>query len=83
MEVLKGAANSLPKVAALQLELSLTPLYDGAPLFENIVAHVRSEGFAPYWFLPGLRNRASHQQLQMDGLFVREEFIQKFGCTSK
>ena len=79
MEVLKGASSSLSKVTALQIELSLTPLYDGAPLFENVVAHVRGQGFLPHWFLPGLRNQASHQQLQMDGLFVREEFIQKFG----
>ena len=77
MEVLKGASNSLSKIAALQIELSLTPLYDGAPLFENVVAHVRTAGFVPYWFLPGFWNPASHQQLQMDGLFVREEFVQR------
>lgn len=83
MEVLKGASGSLSKIAALQLELSLTPLYEGAPLFENVVAHVRAEGFVPYWFMPGFWNSTSHQQLQMDGLFVREEFIQKFAPTSK
>lgn len=75
LEVLLGAAKSLPKVAALQLEISLTPLYDGAPLVEDIVSHVRAAGFVPFWFLPGFWNPRTHQQLQVDGLFVRSDLL--------
>ena len=75
LEVLLGAAESLNKIAALQLEISLSPLYDGAPLLEDIVSHVRAAGFVPFWFLPGFWNPASHQQLQVDGLFVRKELV--------
>ena len=75
LEVLLGAAQSLPKIAALQLEISLQPLYEGSPLLEDIVSHVRSAGFVPFWFLPGFWNVKNHQQLQLDGLFVRSDLL--------
>ena len=71
LEVLKGADECLGQICALQLELSLSPLYAGAPLFEEVIAFARSQGFAPYWFFPGFWNVKTHQQLQMDGLFLR------------
>lgn len=74
-EVLAGAANSLNHIAALQLELSLLPLYEGAPLLEDIVAHVRDAGFVPYWFTHGFRNCQTTQLLQMDGFFTRPEYL--------
>ena len=77
LEVLLGAAQSLPKVSALQLEISLLPLYENAPLLEDIVSHVRKAGFEPFWFLPGFWNHVSHQQLQLDGLFVRSDILNK------
>lgn len=72
MEVLLGAARSLANVSALQLELSLSPLYKEAPLFEEVIAHVRSLGFVPYWFTQGFWNFKTHQLLQMDGFFIRQ-----------
>ena len=75
LEVLLGATESLQKIAALQLEISLLPLYEGAPLIEDIVSHVRAAGFVPFWFLPGFWNPKTHQQLQLDGLFVRSDLI--------
>ena len=71
-EVLAGATESLKHVAALQLELSLSPLYEGAPLLEDLIAQARRHGFAPYWFLHGFRNPETLQLLQIDGLFVRQ-----------
>ena len=71
-EVLAGAAESLKHITALQLELSLSPLYDGAPLLEDLIAQARQHGFTPYWFLHGFRDPKTLQLLQIDGLFVRQ-----------
>ena len=71
VEVLKGATESLKHVSALQLELSLSPLYAGAPLMEDVMFLVREQGFVPYWFLHGFKNPQTLQLMQMDGLFIR------------
>jgi len=83
LEVLKGATQSLKHIAALQLEISLSPLYDGAPLVEDVVGHARQAGFVPYWFLPGFWNTKTHQQLQIEGLFVREDFAKTLGLDNQ
>ena len=83
LNVLKGTAKSLANVAALQLEISLSPLYDGAPLIEDIVAYTRQAGFVPYWFFPGFWNSKTHQQLQVEGLFVREQFLKTLSVDDK
>jgi len=38
MEVLKGATGLLGRTVALQLELSLAPLYDGAPTIAEVIS---------------------------------------------
>lgn len=75
LDVLNGAQESLPRVAALELEMSLIPLYEGAPLAEQLVGMLRAAGFVPYWLTQGFRNPRTQQLLQVDGVFVRPELL--------
>jgi FkbM family methyltransferase len=72
MEVLKGATGLLSRTLALQLELSLIPLYAGAPTFVEMVSFVESAGFELYSIVPGFRDKRSGRLLQVDGFFVRQ-----------
>jgi FkbM family methyltransferase len=73
MEVLKGATGLLQRVVAIQLELSLTPLYEGAPTFVEMIDFMASAGFDLFSIVPGLRDQRSGRLLQVDGFFVRSE----------
>jgi hypothetical protein len=71
MEVLKGSTKLLPRITALQLELSLSPLYDGAPTFTEMVSFVESEGYEMFGIVPGFKDPRIGRLLQLDGFFVR------------
>jgi len=71
LEVLRGARESLPKLAGVQAELSLVPLYEGAPTFHQVIDLLESEGFRLAGLEPGFCDRESGELLQADGLFVR------------
>lgn len=71
MEVLAGAEASLPRVCGIQSELSLVPLYAGAPCLEDVIRHLRAKGFHPVWFLNGFKDTKTNELLQVDGIFMR------------
>jgi len=71
MEVLKGATAVLSRIAIMQLELSLIPLYQGSPNLVELMAYVERLGFEPFSLVPGFRNATTGRILQMDGFFVR------------
>jgi FkbM family methyltransferase len=71
--VLEGAAATLARTRAVQLELSLTPLYDGQLMAEDIIARLRAAGFAPWTLWPGFADSATGRLLQIDAIFVRED----------
>jgi FkbM family methyltransferase len=73
LEVLKGATGLWPRTVALQLELSLVPLYDHAPTFLEMIAFMTSMGFDLFGFAPGFRDNQSGRMLQVDGFFVRAD----------
>jgi FkbM family methyltransferase len=70
-QVLEGAEALLHRTAAIQLELSLVPLYAGAPTLVEMISFAESKGFELFSMVPGFRDRASGRLLQMDGFFVR------------
>src|SRR5437879_5616125 len=72
-EVLLGSGELLSRVSAMQLELSLSQLYEGAPLFDELIGFVRSLGYDLYNLIPGFRNPESGQLLQVDGFFMRTD----------
>lgn len=71
MPVLQGAAGLLPRVAGLQLEMSLVPLYDGQLLFRELFDWVTGQGFDLHGVIPGFGDLATGRMLQMDGIFFR------------
>lgn len=73
LEVLKGATGLWSRTSALQLELSLVPLYDQAPTLAGMITYMASMGFDLFGMVPGFRDRRSGRTLQMDGFFVRAE----------
>jgi len=73
LEVLRGASKTLEEVAAVECELSLVPLYEGQALIEDVVGHLRAAGFRPVCFPRGFTDPTSHEVIQVDGLFLRDE----------
>jgi FkbM family methyltransferase len=71
LEVLRGATGLWPRTVALQLELSLTPLYEQAPTFVEMVGFVASMGFELFGIVPVFRDEHSGRLLQVDGFFAR------------
>jgi FkbM family methyltransferase len=70
-EVLAGGALVVAGAAALQLELSLTPLYQGAPSLRRSLDLCEALGFHLHGLIPGFYDEKSGRLLQMDGLFLR------------
>jgi Methyltransferase FkbM domain len=70
-EVLAGAERLLERLAGIQLELSLVPLYEGERAFRAMLDDLAALGFEPYLFLPGYFERKIARQLQVDGVFMR------------
>jgi FkbM family methyltransferase len=70
-QVLAGAGRLLERVAGIQLELSLVPLYEGERAFRAMLDDLAVLGFEPYLFLPGYFERKLARQLQVDGVFMR------------
>jgi FkbM family methyltransferase len=69
--VLAGAAGLLERLAGIQLEMSLVPLYEGERAFRAMLDELAVLGFEPYLFLPGYFERKLARQLQVDGVFMR------------
>jgi hypothetical protein len=72
-EVLAGATGVLNRICALQLELSVTPLYRGAPDLRRMLELCESLGFRLHGLIPGFYDPKTGQLLQMDGLFLRSD----------
>lgn len=51
LDVLTGAARLLPTALAVELEVEFLPMYEGAPLFGEVDAHMRAAGFQLHTFL--------------------------------
>lgn len=45
LQVIAGAAGALPSIAALQIEMSFTPIYAGAPAAPEVLARMKASGF--------------------------------------
>ncbi|MGH8687196.1 MAG: FkbM family methyltransferase [Burkholderiales bacterium] len=69
--VLAGAAGILPRIAGLQLELSLVPLYEGQKLIAEMLEQVRGLGFELWGAWPVLVEPDTGRLLQVDAVFFR------------
>ena len=70
LEVLRGAEGLLPRISAMQLELSLIPLYEGAPVMTDVLRYLESHGYELFQLVPGLRDERNGRLLQAEGFFL-------------
>ena len=70
-QVLDGAARTLPRLAGIQLELSLVPLYAGETTWLAMIERLSAHGFEPRLLIPGYFDRHLVRLLQVDGVFFR------------
>ena len=69
--VLAGATQVLAHSVALQLEMSLIPLYLGETLMPQMHADLAAQGFALWDLEPSFRDPATGRLLQVDGIFTK------------
>lgn len=69
--VLAGAEACLHLTLAVQIELSMIPLYKDQMLFDETRARLDALGFELYALYPVYSDERTGRTLQMDGLFVR------------
>jgi FkbM family methyltransferase len=72
-QVLAGAVQTLSRALALQLEMSLVPLYEGEILFQQMCSEMYRLGFDLWDLEPSFRDPATGRLLQVDGIFTRTE----------
>lgn len=72
-KVLAGASGIIDRIAAIQTELSLVPLYAGQPLFDEMRTRIESMGFELFAIFPGYVHEVTGRTLQVDGFFVRRD----------
>ncbi|MGQ0546347.1 MAG: FkbM family methyltransferase [Betaproteobacteria bacterium] len=72
LEVLRGAARSLERVAALQSEIAFRPIYAGMPTWRESFERIEALGFAVSGIFPVTRE-PSLRLIEADCVFVRAE----------
>ncbi len=72
MEALRGALKSLPSIKLIQAELSFTQLYEGGPLFDEVIGFLKEHAYEVFAIVPGFRDDRSGRMLQADGIFVKK-----------
>jgi FkbM family methyltransferase len=72
MEVLKGATQLLKTVKGVQLEMSFTPMYEGAPTFESLYKFMVERGFVLWGMDTAFRDPKTRRLYQVDATFFRE-----------
>jgi FkbM family methyltransferase len=70
-EILEGAAGVLDRLAGVQVEMSLRPMYEGEATYLTLCRWLEERGFEPFWFTGGNFSKRLGRQLQMDGIFFR------------
>jgi FkbM family methyltransferase len=70
--VLEGASGVIERLIGIQLEISLTPLYEGSPTLLQLLEMMQQRGFTPQALLPTFTDTQTGRMLQVDGLFFRE-----------
>jgi FkbM family methyltransferase len=70
-QVLTGATQTIDHTLALQLEMSLLPLYEGQTLMPQMIAELATKGFELWDLEPNFRDPTTGRLLEMDGVFTR------------
>jgi FkbM family methyltransferase len=75
LNVLKGAANCLNYIHTIQLEMSLRPLYDGQPLYNDLLGFLHFNEYRLIDVEPGFTDLKTGTLFQFDGIFRKTQFI--------
>ena len=70
-QVLDGAAGVLDRLSVVQLELSVTPLYEGEMVLGEALVRMHSHGLKLCSCEPSFTDEARGQALQFDCVFAR------------
>ncbi len=70
-KVLKGAERSLGRIRAVQMEMSLVPLYSGETLMDQLCVLMDRYGFNLVDIEAGFADAQTGHLLQVDGVFQR------------
>jgi len=70
-QVLAGAVELLPKLVGLQLELSISPLYEGECGYREMVDLVEGSGFTLHDINPCYSEPSTGRTFQVDAIFFR------------
>jgi FkbM family methyltransferase len=76
LQVIAGAPKTFSQAIAVQLEMSLTPLYQGETLMPEMSTMMAEHGLTLWDVEPSFRNPTTGRLLQVDALFVREASLQ-------
>jgi FkbM family methyltransferase len=71
MAVLRGAGAMLDRIRGVQVELSVTSLYEGQALFTEVIGFLQQRGYGLWEVCPGFVDPRSGRMLQFDGTFYR------------
>lgn len=71
LEILAGATGILGTVAALHIEVALTPLYRGQPRFIDVMNAADGAGFEPVLTSEGFFSKRLNRQVDFDVLMLR------------
>lgn len=70
-QVLEGAEGLWPRLAGLQLELPLVPLYEGERPWRTTLDALEARGLVPHLWIPGYFSRELARHLQLDVVLFR------------
>ncbi|MEH2342465.1 MAG: FkbM family methyltransferase [Nostoc sp.] len=70
-QVLEGAKGILPQIKGIQLEMSLVQLYQGEPLFREMLDYMVQIGYSLHWLKPTFTDTNTGKLLQLDGIFFK------------
>ncbi len=73
MFVLQGATHALKQIRAVELELSLVPLYEGSPIMNDMISYLETLGFILVSLNHVFSDPKSDRLLQVDGIFRRKQ----------
>lgn len=69
--VLEGARETLKQTRAIELELSLVPMYEGGPVLAEMLDYLRDLDFVMASIVPVFSDPKTGNVLQIDAIFVR------------
>ena len=69
--VLEGAKTALTNISGVELEMSLSPLYEGEILFPEMNTYMVGKGFSLMSLEPVIYSKTTGQLLQVNGVFFR------------